>query len=261
MEQKILYDHRLLPSDTLVAGAGSRGLRYGEGLFETMKVLRGELLLASYHFDRLWNGMSLLNFEPFFTRADLEEGILTLCASNGHAGLGRVRLNVFRGDSSVHFVVETFALERAFTPPDGPGLDVEIFPHGRKSIDAYAHLKSNNYLLYLLGAAWAREQGLGECLILNGEGRVADASIANVFWVMGGRVYTPPLSEGGIAGVTRRYLLERTPVLEAPLSPAGLEGASEIFLTNAISGIRWVRRFGEKTYGHTHSADLCQLLR
>jgi branched-chain amino acid aminotransferase len=275
MEQKVLFDQKLFPLHTPLVGGANRGLRFGDGLFETIKVRDGALLFGSLHFARLWTGLRILRFSlpARFTPATLETDILDLCLRNGHLGSGRVRVNMFRGDGGVndlistqpHCLIETFPLDRAFTPANSPGMDIGVFPHGRKAMDDYANLKSNNYLVYLMGAAWAREERLNECLILNAAGRVADASISNVFCVAGGRIHTPPLSEGGVAGVLRRFLLERLegwgwPVAETPLEPADLEGASEIFLTNAIRGIRWVKQFRERQYDHDISAGVCQCL-
>lgn len=160
-----------------------------------------------------------------------------------------------------HCLIETFPLERAFSSPDAPGLDIGVYPEGRKAMDVFANLKSNNYLLYVMGAAWAREQGFGECLVLNARERVADASTSNVFAVMNGEICTPPLSEGGVAGVTRRLLLERFPIREQPLEVADLLAADELFVTNAIQGIRWVRRLMDKTYDHARSAAMAHQLK
>ncbi len=261
MTPYLLYDHRFYPTDTPLVEGASRGLRYGDGLFETMKVREGVLQHAALHFERLWKGMETLRIGNPYTVTALEEEALSLCARNGHTRLGRVRLNVFRGADEVpHCMIETFPLERASASPDDPGLDIGVFPDGRKSMDMYANLKSNNYLLYLMGAAWSREQGLGECLILNARERVADASTSNVFAVINGEICTPPLSEGGVAGVTRRFLMERFPIREAPLGVEDLLGADELFLTNAIQGIRWVRRLKDKTYDHLYSADMVRKL-
>lgn len=262
----ILYDHRFYPADALLIGGASRGLRYGDGLFETMKVREGVLLLAPLHFARLWKGFEVLRFTVPYTPASLEAEVLDLCVRNGHTGLGRVRLNIFRGGGGVneplsmapHCLIESFSLVVASDVPTG--LDIDVFPDGRKAQDAFSNLKTNNYLLYLMGAAWARERGLGECLVLNAHGRVADASISNVFWVSSGQVCTPPLSEGGVAGVTRRFLLENLSIEERPLEVSDLLAADEVFLTNAITEIRWVRRFGEKTYGHAVSDQIAHKL-
>ncbi|HTJ13822.1 MAG TPA: aminotransferase class IV [Dinghuibacter sp.] len=249
---QLVFDNRFYPADTLLVGASSRGLRYGDGLFETMKVRDGELLHASFHFDRLWDGLSVLGLPAPFSRQGLMDSILELSALNGHSASARVRLNVFRGEP-VHHIIETFPLS---TAPAADGLEIGVYPHGRKAFDAFSNLKHNNYLVYILAADWARAQGLDEALVLNAHERVADAATSNVFWVRSGELFTPPLSEAGVAGVTRRVLMERFPVREATVTPPALLEADEVFLTNAIRGVRWVRRFGEREYGHVFSAGI-----
>jgi len=91
-------------------------------------------------------------------------------------------------------------------------------------------------------------------VVLNAYGRVAETTIANIWWVREGRLFTPPLSEGCVAGVMRRWLLEALPasgysVGEEPIGPDGLEEAEEIFITNAIRGIQWVRDFRGFRFG------------
>src|SRR5262249_33824176 len=93
-----------------------------------------------------------------------------------------------------------------------------------------------------------------DCLVLNSRERIADSSIANLFYVKGETIYTPPLSEGCVAGGMRRWLMESLPgeglrVAEKPVAPEDLILADEGFLTNAIRGVRWVGNFAGTTYG------------
>jgi len=237
--------------------------------------IEGRVRLWPYHFERLLSGMRMLRFEPTaqFTTA-IEQQILELCAVNGHVGAtgteatySRVRLTVFRGDGSLTDTIDTFPhyIIQSSPWPSGPdgwnteGLVIDIFAGGCKACDAYATLKSNNYLLYSLAAMYGRERGLDDCLVLNSHGRLADSTIANLFYIKDHRFYTPPLSEGCVAGVMRRFLLEALPragysVREQPVSPEELAGADEVFLTNALRGIRWVRSFRGTTYGNRLAA-------
>jgi branched-chain amino acid aminotransferase len=94
-----------------------------------------------------------------------------------------------------------------------------------------------------------------DCLVLNACERVADSSIANLFYCRDGKLHTPPLTEGCVAGVMRRFLLEILPeegfdILEVPTQPGDLISADEVFLTNAIRRIRRVGRFMDRLYGH-----------
>ena len=258
----INYNGALLPSDQAVLTAGNRGFRYGDGLFETMLVRRGGVRLGRYHFERLASGMRLLRFGPLFSPDILERQILELCAVNGGgSGECRVRLVVFRGDGGLldppdlvpQYIIQALPL------PSGPGgwneegLVIDIFPEGRKSCDHFSRLKSNNFLLYAQAAIYAREQGVDDCLVLNGHERIADSTIANVFYIRDGVIYTPPLSEGGVAGVMRRHLLEVLPeagytVHERPVLVEDLLGADEVLLTNAVRGISGVRSFRGVSY-------------
>ncbi len=141
------------------------------------------------------------------------------------------------------------------------GLKLGLYEVGRKAIDGLANIKSNNYLLYAMGAIHARKYQHNDCIILNTSDRVCDSTIANVFYVKDGSIFTPPLSEGCIAGVMRNYLLSQLPsegynVAEKQTSVDDLLAADEIFLTNAVSGLRWVGEFKGKTYGNSLASKI-----
>jgi branched-subunit amino acid aminotransferase/4-amino-4-deoxychorismate lyase len=248
--------------------ADNRGFRYGDGLFETMLIRGGRVRLGQYHVERLLGGMQLLRLEfpgPF--SLDLLEGwIAELSSRNGQEGPVRARLTVYRAGAGLYngldrqagYILQTgdwgIGLERR-----DEGLTLGVFPDGRKAFDAYAGIKSNNYQLSTQAGMFAGEGGLDDCVLLNSWGRVAETTVANIWWVREGRVGTPPLSEGCVAGVMRRFLLEALPaagyvVREEPIAPDGLEGVDEIFLSNAIRGVRWVRKFGGADFGCRLSA-------
>jgi branched-chain amino acid aminotransferase len=263
-------DHNgvLLRTGSPVLTAGNRGFRYGDGLFETLLVRNGRIRLRDRHFARLFAGIHRLRFAipSHFTPGFLEQGILRLCERNGHAGLARVRLVVYRGDGGLYdpqepdpaYLIESWPINPTEMEWNDQGLAVDIYPEGRKSCDALANLKSNNFLLYVLAALHARAHGLNDCLVLNTHQRIADSTIANVFFIKDRAVYTPPLPEAGVAGVMRDFLLSALPgagfpVHERPVMAEELLGADEVFLTNAIKGIRWVGVFRTSRYRGTLS--------
>jgi branched-chain amino acid aminotransferase len=264
-----------LSSGTAIITADNRGFRYGDGLFETMRVSQGRIVLASYHFERLADGMRLLQFKfpPSFITGKLAAEIPELCRRNGHTDFARVRLVVFRGNSGSdnpeddlpHYIIQSGPLEAWDREWKGEGLLIDLFPGGRKSCDAFSSLKSNNYLLYSMAARYAQGQGWDDCLVLNSYGRIADSSIANLFYCKDGTIYTPPLSEGCVAGVMRRFLLETAQqsgfrVEEKMTGAEDLESAGEVFLTNSIRGIRRVGRFRQSVYAHALADALRDIL-
>jgi len=260
----INFNGKILPAATAILTADNRGFRYGDGLFETMKIKDGRISLEEYHFERLFAGLKLLQFQPspLFTAGALAGKIRELCKSNGHLTLARVRLAVFRGEGGLYdpaghlpqYLIQSWDLAETIAGLNVNGLVAGVFPDGRKACDPFANLKSNNFLIYAMAALYAKQQQWNDCLVLNSYGRVADSTIANLFYCKGGMIYTPPLSEGCVAGVMRRHLLETLPgagfpIREKETSPEDLEGADEIFLTNALRGIQWVGSFRSSVYG------------
>lgn len=259
MNSFIIFNGSIVPAGTPLITADNRGFRYGDGLFETIRVKDGRIVLGEYHFERLLSGARLLQFETDAIISEkLSAEILALCQRNGHLPSARVRLNVFRRDmgeeeGAPQYIIQTWALEAG--EQHERGLVLGVYPKGRKSCDLLSNIKSNSYLIYVLAARYAARHGWDDSLVLNNAGRVADSSIANLFWVSGSIVYTPPLSEGCIAGVMRRWIITNLPeygynVQERQVAPEDLILADEVFLSNAIRGVRWVVNLAGTTYGN-----------
>jgi len=238
--------------------------RYGDGLFETMKIENGNILLEEYHFERLFSGFETLKFKSpvLFTKQRIIEQVKELCKKNNNEASARVRLSVSRGsgglydcDNDFSYLIESWPLDQKGTNENG--LIIDIFPDARKSIDVFSNLKSANYLPYVMAAIWAKENRLNDALILNQHDRICDSTIANIFWIKDKKIFTPPLNEGCVAGVMRKKILKLAtrnsdyPVQEDFLSLEILLQADEVFLTNAVTGIRWVKECRDKIYKKT----------
>lgn len=258
----VCINGRFVPTDEPVLLAANRSYRYGDGLFETIKVKAGELLLPDYHFDRLYKSLHLLQYEmpALFLRQRTENEILQLCKKNRCESLARVRLSVFRGNGGLYdegrqlqYLIECWPLDEAVQSFNENGFVIDVFPDAQKSCDKYAALKTASFLPYAMAALYAKKNRLNDCIVLNTNGRVADTSIANIFIVKNDNVITPPLSEGCIDGVMRKHLLHTMPekgfrISERPITINDLLEADEVFLTNAVKGIKWVKTFREISY-------------
>jgi len=266
----ICFNGKILPADEPALLVSNRGYRYGDGLFETIKVTNGQVLLECYHFERLFSGLSLLRFEipGLFTKEKISREIIQLCKKNGTEKLGRVRLSVFRGngglydeDKTLQYVIESWPLNESANKLNENGLVIDIFPDAEKSCDKFSNLKSANFLPYSMAAQYAKENKLNDCLVLNNSGGIADSTIANLFIIKNGVVLTPGLEEGCVSGVMRRHLLTQLKsagidVNETTVTASDIKNADEIFLTNAINGIRWVRQFRDITYTNKQTAQI-----
>lgn len=269
----LFYNGRLIKGKGPLISPDNRSFRYGDGCFETMKIADGKLQLADYHFERLFTSLDLLRFElpAYFTRSYLEENILAVAEKNKHATGARVRLTIARGDGGLYdpenhypnHLIQTWAIDKAGNAFNENGLIMGVYQEARKVCDGFSHIKHNNYLPNVMAALWAKEHKLNDAILLNPDGRVADATIANVFIIKDGTILTPALSEGAINGVMRRYLLHclhqaDMPVKERTITVSDLLEASEVFLTNAVVGIKWVQQVEESRYTHELSTRLYQ---
>jgi branched-chain amino acid aminotransferase len=263
MNNWLFYNGEVIPAETPIIAAGNRGLRFGDGLFETIKMVKDEMPLFHLHMERLRHGLTILNMSlpQQYTAPFISQTIYELCNKNAITGAARIRLTVVRGNGTLFateapyasMIIQAEPLTNDYGALNEEGFTIDVCPGVQKSCDQLSNLKSNNYLPYVLAAQYARQHQLNDCLVLNTHNRICDGTIANIFRIHQNTIYTPPLSEGGVAGVMRKHLLTALPkadytVHEKICTPEELETASEVFLTNALYGIRWVKRFRNKIY-------------
>lgn len=255
---------KLEAADAATVPADNRAFRYGHGLFETMLCRDGQVLLADYHWERLFGGMQVLGFDvpKLFTPEWLEAEVLRTVQKNKLEQLCRIRLQVWPGSGGLYdatsrkpqFVIECFALDEAVAQLNEAGLSIGIAEGLQKSMDTLANLKSSNALFYAVAAQQAKANRWNDALVANTNGHLIESTIANLWWVQGDTIYTPPLADGCVAGVMRRHLLEVLPakgyhVQEQHCTFETLAEADGVFLTNAIRGVKWVSVVGEQRYG------------
>lgn len=258
MSQFINFNGSLLNETSPVVKASNRSLRYGDGLFESMRWENDEISLRDFHFERLFHGLDILQMErpPGFTADYLFTQIRELCKKNGRE-TARIRLNVFREESPAFHPVNNdlqFIIEMADLPGSKPeSLRLTVYHDEKKATGILSNLKTNSYLLSVMAAKYAQQRGFDDALMLNARDGVCEASSSNIFFIKDRTVFTPPLTEGCVAGVMRRYLLQQLPSLgfmvqEIPFSLEMIYEMDEVFLTNAIRRIQPVGRLGNKEY-------------
>ena len=259
------YNGKLLKDDALIIGANNRGLRYGDGVFETMKYSNGKLILADEHFARLWKGMQTLQFDipKHFTPNRLQDELLQLLLKNNHNDIARIRITICRSDGGLYdpanhqpnYILQTWPLPENNGVWNSNGLVLGIYEEARKAIDKFSNIKHNNYLPYVMAALFAKQQKWNDAILLNSNDRICDTTIANLFLIKDEMVYTPELSEGCVAGVMRKEVVSflkgnNYSVTEKKIMQEDLLDADEIFLTNSIYNIRWVQRIGDKQFNN-----------
>lgn len=256
------YNGKLLENSSNITGPSNRGLRYGDGIFETIKYKEGNLVLADEHFARLWKGMQLLQFEiPKLLTPDKLEQEIVLLINKNKLTAARVRLMIIRSDGGLYdqknntpnYIIETISLATDTAVLNNNGLQLCIFPDARKSIDVFSNIKHNNYLPYFMGAIFAKKHRCNDAVILNTAGNICDSTIANIFYIKDEIFYTPALNEGCVAGIMRKWLIEKIreegfTVNETNITTEDLIEADEVFLSNSIYNIKWVGSIENKEF-------------
>ena len=254
----------------------NRSFAYGDGFFETIHAYGTEARYLSLHFNRITKSLRVLGMvpPPFLSLEFLGSEITRLLNKNRVFGSARIRLTFFRESggfygptkSGIGITIETTPLEDDFYPLNQKGYVVDIYTDIRKPINLLSPLKSSNALLYVMAAMYKQSAKLDDCIIINDQNRIAEATSSNLFLVMGNEIRTPSLEEGCVAGVMRHVVINLAKqegyrvVDNDPVEVDMLTIADEIFLTNAIAGIRWVVGLRHKRYFGVTSRKLSQRL-
>jgi len=267
----ILYNDEFILADQPVLTAHNRGFRYGDGLFESMRMCNGKLKFAEQHADRLKAGMKALKMEggnlldEYFLRQKTTE----LCKRNKFKENVRFRLSVYRQGEGLYtpasnksgYVLEATPLTESTYELNKKGLIVDVYDELTKQVDKLANYKTCNSLLYVMAGLYKKQHRLDEAFILNQNGFLCESISSNVFVVYNQQIYTPSLAEGCIKGVMRGVVMNlarmnNIPVVEAQINPEVLKEADEVFITNAVGGVRWVMGYGRKRYFNEVSKEL-----
>ena len=270
MVSYINYNGEIVDADSKLLTVANRAFKYGDGLFESMRLMKGQLKFADLHADRLQRGMRALKIDGY-SQMDawfLKEKAAQL-ASRNRIKHGRLRLTVYRDAEGLYAPTQNkMAYCLSISPSEEPryflndkGLIVDVFSELPKPINYLSNIKTCNSLQYVMAGLYKTQNKLDEVFLINQLGNLCEASSSNVFVWYKSHLYTPALSEGCVEGVMRQVVSKlaidhQIPFTEAQINPDILYEADEVFITNASMGIQWVMGFGVKRYFNQLSKGL-----
>lgn len=269
----INYNGKIFPADSALFPL-NRAINYGDGMFETIRIHQGEILFFEDHIDRMLRGMRALamddpeQFSDFF----FHKQIIDLAHEEKVGANARVRIGIFRSgkglyepieNSPEHFI-EILPLEKGYEWNEAE-FEVGIFTEVRKDFSSISFFKSMNALPSVMASIYRKEKNLDDCLLLNSKGKIADAISSNVFWIEKGKIFSPPVSNGGVEGVMRKNLIRILDLNnffyeEKSITPDELKAADEVFLTNVAWAIKPVTKFETASYSTAATREIFQLL-
>jgi branched-subunit amino acid aminotransferase/4-amino-4-deoxychorismate lyase len=262
---------QLLPSAQAGLSVSNRAFRYGDGVFETLRIRDGKVLFFEEHMQRMEKGMKLLKMIPpsNFSAAQMKGEVERLMKKNNINKGGRVRINVYRDAAGLYtpehcntsFVIEAKTHRYNEFTLNEKGAAVGIYKERRLIPDCFSSIKSVSRLPYVLAGIYAREHQWDDCLLENQNGSLMEAVSSNLFLLMGNTFYTPPLSDGCLPGTMRQRIIQLIQemggtVIENSIRAGHLERVDEVFLTNSIQGIQWVGAYEQKRYFHKRASEL-----
>jgi branched-subunit amino acid aminotransferase/4-amino-4-deoxychorismate lyase len=274
-QEYILHNDEFIAVHEKILTVKNRGFRYGDGLFESMRMSGGKLKFAELHADRLQAGMNALKMDGgiLFDEYFLKQKTAELCKKNRLKDNVRFRLSVYRDADGLYtpdnnksaYVLEASAMQEGGYMLNKKGLIINVYDEITKPLNKLSNYKTSNSLLFVMAGLYKKQHRLDEAFILNQNGFLCESISSNVFVVYEKQIYTPALSEGCIAGVMRNVVMQTAKsngisIVEAQINPEVLKEAEEVFVTNATSGIRWVMGYGKKRYFNEVTKSMSSLL-
>jgi branched-chain amino acid aminotransferase len=222
------------------------GLTVGDGVFETIALRHGAALAVTRHLARLGRSAAGLGL-PRPDLDSLHRAVGATVAANPGVAWGALRVTYTSGPGTVGSVrgsgdATTVVAVRELARYQ-PVTDVITVPWPRNERGALAGLKTTSYAENVLALAEAHRRGAGEAIFANTLGHLCEGSGTNVFLSIEGRLVTPPLSAGCLAGITRGLLIERCglDIEERDVPAEALAQADEAFVTSAIRDLHPIR--------------------
>lgn len=271
----LLFNDEFHAVDTPLLSTSNRGFKFGDGLFESMRMVNHKLQFADLHADRLTAGMKALKIDGHVLMDDyfLRQKTADLVKKNKWNGNARFRLSVYRQGAGVYtpesnksgYVLEGIPLKATEYELNAKGLIIDVYDEMTKSINKLSNFKTSNALLYVMAGLFKTQNRLDEAIILNQNGFLCESISSNIFVVYDKQIYTPALTEGCVGGVMRSTVMQickmnDIPLIEAQISPEILKEAEEVFITNATQGIQWIMGYGRKRYFNEFSKFLIEKL-
>ena len=273
--KKVCFNGEYVQIDDIQYKDLKRGFSFGDGAFETIKVINGKPVFLKHHLKRLNLAIEKLKLCPdqLFQLNVIESVIIDLLQLNEIYEGGFVRISIYRSGQGTYlpetndlsYIIETNRLKENSYSTNKKGLKIGVYDDILKPLNILSPYKLANAQLYVLASVFFKENQLDDALIKNENGNIIETTNSNLFISSNGVLYTPALSEGCVGGIMRMQVINLAIsngmlVYENPIQLKHLLSADEIIITNSIKGIRWVGQYKDKRYYNSLANKLTDLL-
>ncbi len=273
----VLYNSTIYPKSQVPLDLCNRAFCFGDAIFETVRGNGHFPLHFPLHYQRIIKAMFSLkmNVASLSKEQELHDLIGKLLKRNMLFGSSRISIEVFRKgkgllspeENDVDILVEVNSIPDKKYAWNEKGVFIGVYKDMKKSYGPVSFFCSANALHNTLAVIDAKEAGLYDCVLINERGMLIESASSNIFYIKGNVIYTPSVFSGCVDGVMRKVVIdlikgkkELTLVENQGVSEEDLLNADELFLTNAIYGILWVKGFKDKRFFYQKTKMLNDLL-
>ena len=273
--KKVCFNGEYVQIDDIHYKDLKRGFSFGDGAFETIKVINGKPVFIKHHLKRLNSAIEKLKLCPdkHLQLNFIEPVIIDLLQLNEIYEGGFIRISVYRSGQGTYlpetnnlsYIIESNRLKENSYSTNKKGLKIGVYDDILKPLNILSPYKLANAQLYVLASVFFKENQLDDALIKNENGNIIETTNSNLFISSNGVLYTPALSEGCVGGIMRMQVINLAIsngmlVYENPIQLQHLLSADEIIITNSIRGIRWIGQYKDKRYYNSLANKLTDLL-
>ncbi|WP_456376415.1 aminotransferase class IV [Lutibacter sp.] len=257
----------LISKSTAILNSDNRAFKFGDALFETLKVKNLKVHFLEDHYFRLMASMRMLRMEiPMRFTLEFFNNEIVKTVTQNNLKNARVRFTVYRQDgglynpltNNIDYLVEASLLNIAHKEK----YTIDLFKDYYVYSGLLSSIKTTNKICNVLASIYASENNFDNCILVNEKKQIVEAINGNIFLVKGNLITTPPINEGCIKGIARKKLLEviskmeKYTLQEIAISPFELQKADEVFITNVIVGVQPVSSYKKRIFNTKVSREL-----
>ena len=258
----VFYNGAFITESDVSISSNSRAFNYGDGFFETVKIINSKPVNFSCHFERIKLALSVLKLHDNYTPEFFQEKLFYLVETNKIVN-GSIKIHISRSGAGKYLPKSDHA-DLFITTSNGnayiqnDAISLCFYDKECKALGALSNIKSVNSLVSVLASIYADENNFDNAILLNALGNIIEVANANIFIVKNKKIYTPPLTDGCVDGTMRKWVITELDVSEKSILQDETLDADEVFITNAMSGVISVKIIENNSFTSFSIANFIQ---
>ena len=248
----VFYNGDFLSKSEVSISINNRSFNYGDGFFESIKIVNSKPFNLKHHFNRISNALNILSIDNSISLEFVKKNIDRLIELN----------NITHGSAKIHFSRQSIgkylpksnnfdlfiSSSKGYDYIHNNALSLCFYEDEYKSKGSLSNVKSTSALVYVLASIYAYENRCDNAILLTIEGKISEIANANIFIVRNNKIYTPPLVDACVDGTMRRWIMNKENIIEKSIFKNEILDSDEVFVTNATYGFTAVKSIDNHSF-------------